>query len=214
MLLRVASVRRKPPRQYHHGDLRRAVVDLALKIVDEEGVEAVTIRALAKRLGVSHAAPGHHFPDRDALLASVATEVFRRFADALEAAARDEPDPAARLIAVGVAYVRFGAQHPSYLRLMFGHGSHGDRAPPDCMAAEAARAYAALTNAVRDVVGALPETPGLADELAYEAWSLVHGMVMLWIDGPARIVGDEQALCAMARRVLQRAVGGLSRREL
>ena len=78
------GIRRKRKDEYHHGDLRRALLDGALALIDEDGLGAVSTRALARRLGVSHAAPAHHFKDREALLAEVATEGFGHFTAALE----------------------------------------------------------------------------------------------------------------------------------
>ena len=199
----MAARRKKQARPYHHGDLRRALIDTALQIIDEEGSAAVTIRALAQRLGVSHAAPGYHFADRDALLVEVATEGFRLFADTLEAAARGTPTPTARLVAVGLAYVRFASQHPSYLRVMFGRGLREGSDWPEALQEEAHRGYQALTDAVESLVATLPGDPGAVDEIAFTAWSLVHGMAMLWIDGPARhALGDEPTLLALAERAI------------
>ena len=134
-------------------------------MIDEEGSAAVTIRALAQRLGVSHAAPGYHFADRDALLVEVATEGFRLFADTLEAAARGTPTPTARLVAVGLAYVRFASQHPSYLRVMFGRGSARDSDWPEALQEEAHRGYQALTDAVESLVATLPGDPARSTRL-------------------------------------------------
>jgi AcrR family transcriptional regulator len=206
----VQPSRRKRPRRYHHGDLRRALVDETLKIIDEEGVSTVTMRALAARLGVSHAAPGYHFGSRDALLAEVAAEGFHAFADALDAAARAESDPTARLVAVGLAYVAFALDHTSHLRVMFGRGLPEGFVPPEPLAQEAGRALRVLTDAVSAVVETLAHAPGPIEELAYASWSLVHGMAMLWIDGPARhAVRDRRALMAMAERAIKRDIEGL-----
>lgn len=147
---------------------------------------AVTTRALARRLGVSHAAPAYHFRDREALLAEVATEGFRVFADALEAAARAEPDPHARFCAVGLAYVRFAIGHPSHLRVMFGRGLPDGHVPPPALLGEGARAYQVLLDASSALAASSPTPIGSVDEVAFAAWSLVHGMAVLWNDGPAR----------------------------
>jgi AcrR family transcriptional regulator len=192
--------------------LRRALIDTALQIIDEEGIAAVTIRTLAQRLGVSHAAPGYHFADRDALLVEVATEGFRLFADTLEAAARGTPTPTARMVAVGLAYVRFASQHPSYLRVMFGRGVREGYEWPEPLQQEAHRGYRALTLAVESLVATVPGNPGSVEEISFASWSLVHGMAMLWIDGPARhALGDEAALLAVAERAILRQCEGIAR---
>jgi AcrR family transcriptional regulator len=215
---------RKRPGRYHHGDLRRALIDTALKMIEQEGVAAVTTRALARRLGVSHAAPGHHFHDRDALLIEVATEGFRAFADALEAAARGPDDPEEKLVAIGRAYVRFACAHSSHVEVMFArdaHEGHPDRA---ALEEESERAYRVLTGAIEAVVASRPgpQPRPSVDELAFGFWALVHGMATLWIGGlppgpeaalrpkkPAGSAADLAALEAAAERAIRRAISGV-----
>jgi AcrR family transcriptional regulator len=201
---------RKAPGHYHHGDLKRALIDEALKLISEEGVAAVTTRALARRLGVSHAAPGHHFADREALLVELATEGFRLFADALEGSIAGETEPARRLLALGRAYLRFAVDHPSYLRVMFARGFPKGYQPPDRFVCESDRAYAVLEGVVRDLTLALGGDPAPLDELAFGTWSLVHGMAMLWIDGAAKFgFVDHSAFEATGERIVARAIVGL-----
>jgi len=212
-----SALRRKRPGHYHHGDLRRALIDAALRLIEEEGgVAAVTTRALARRLGVSHAAPAYHFRDREALLAEVATEGFRVFADALEAAAHAEPDPHARFCAVGLAYVRFAIGHPSHLRVMFGRGLPeglpDGHAPPPALLGEGARAYQVLLDASSALVASSPTPIGSVDEVAFAAWSLVHGMAVLWNDGPARQAFASRELFEQAAaRIIGRSTCGAGR---
>ena len=212
MLTQVSQApRRKRPDHYHHGDLKQALIAEALKVIDEQGSAAVTTRALARRLGVSHAAPGHHFADREALLAEVASEGFRLFADTLAQAASAESDPAERLVAIGRAYLRFAADHPSYLRVMFGRGFPKGYHPPEHLRRESDRAYAVLTAVVRDLPLALGGDATSIDELAFGAWSLVHGMAMLWIDGSAtHAFADRADFEATGERVVRRSVLGLA----
>jgi len=202
-------IRPKRRDEYHHGDLRRALIDAALKLIDEEGLGAVSTRALARRLGVSHAAPGHHFKDRDALLAEVASEGFRIFADALEAVAVRYADPRERLAEIGRAYLGFAAAHPAYFRVMFGRGALEAHPTEGPLRGESLRAFEVLQRAVAAVV----EARGRAlpvDELTFAAWSLVHGLAMLWIDGAARHVFPTAAdFHAAAARTIERALDGL-----
>ncbi|KAB2919342.1 MAG: TetR/AcrR family transcriptional regulator [Hyphomicrobiaceae bacterium] len=180
-------VRRKRPGHYHHGDLRRALIDTALRVIEEDGLAAVTTRALARRLGVSHAAPAHHFRDREALFVEVATEGFQAFVNALEsAAATAASDPNARLCAIGLAYVRFAIEHPAHVRVMFGGGlREGVRWPP-ALKRESERAYRVLVDTATAARASTGAPSGSVQDLAFGGWSLVHGMAMLWIDGPAR----------------------------
>lgn len=204
------STLRKRPGHYHHGDLKRALIDEALKLINEEGIGAVTTRALARRLGVSHAAPGHHFADREALLVELATEGFRMFADALEQSVAGEAEPARRLVMLGRAYLRFAADHPSYLRVMFARGFPQGYSPPDGFVCQSDRAYSVLEGVVRDLTVSLGGDPTPLDELAFGTWSLVHGMAMLWIDGAAKFgFVDRDAFEATAERIVARAIIGL-----
>ena len=175
------TAKSKSKGSYHHGDLRAALIEAAVSMAGEEGVDAITTRALARKLGVSHAAPGRHFPDRSALLAAVAAASYERFARALEGAAKDEKGPEA-LTAMGRAYVRFGVDHPALLSIMFSQQLGDlDPWPPDLLEA-ADRAYRALEGGVRSALGVRTpdETVSLA---AFTAWSFVHGAVTLYRDG-------------------------------
>src|SRR5258708_6887496 len=106
-------------KSYHHGDLRRALLDAALALLEKSGVEALTLREGARRVGVTAGAPYHHFADKEAIVASVAEEGFVELGEAM-AAARDAADPASRLGAMGRSYVRFAVAHPAHFRVMFG----------------------------------------------------------------------------------------------
>ncbi|WP_103530134.1 TetR/AcrR family transcriptional regulator [Streptomyces sp. SM11] len=158
-------------RTYHHGDLRRAILDAALDVIAAEGPAALSLRDLARRAGVSHAAPAHHFKDRTGLLTAVAAEGYALFADALTGA----PDLRER----GVAYVRFAATHPAHFQVMFQPDLH--RADdPDLLAARA-RATEALRAGVADLP---PGGRGGDDRLAgVAAWSLAHGFATLLLSG-------------------------------
>src|SRR6185503_6885495 len=107
--------------RYHHGDLRRALIDTALAMVTEEAAWNFTLREVARRAGVSHAAPYNHFEEKAALLAEVAALGFDSLKQAMEAAAGRHPRSARRAFAgIADAYVRFGVNHPAHYRLMFG----------------------------------------------------------------------------------------------
>ena len=102
---------------YHHGNLREALLRQAARVIADGGVEAVSLRGLARDLGVSHAAPRRHFADRRALLGALAGEGFRRSLEAMEAGAREAgDDPIARYRALGRSYVRFACEDPAYFR--------------------------------------------------------------------------------------------------
>ena len=113
--------RPKRPNRYHHGDLPRALLDAALHIVQTEGTEALTLRAVARLAGVSQAAPYRHFSNKEALLAGVAEEGFHSLMSAMRQSVQACGDmPLARLRAVGIGYVTFATSHPAHFRVMFG----------------------------------------------------------------------------------------------
>lgn len=142
----------------------------AQKILEEQGVAALSLREAARRAGVSHNAPYRHFADRDALLAALAAEGFARLGEALEAAAARGPR------ARGEAYVRFALEQPQRFRLMFGGALRLDAHP--ALREAAARTYQALVRAFEPLAG-----PQGAPTAAAAAWALVHGLAQLLLDG-------------------------------
>src|SRR5688500_16337258 len=138
---------RKPRRPYHHGNLRRALLDQALATISADGVEAVTLREIGARVGVSRTALYRHFADKRALLTAVATEGFRTLRQQLVAAweAGGRGDEAFR--SMGVAYVRFALANPAHYRVMFG-GSVDPQAEDPELATEAQGAFQALVDAL------------------------------------------------------------------
>ncbi|MFF3261249.1 TetR/AcrR family transcriptional regulator [Streptomyces sp. NPDC002932] len=158
-------------RTYHHGDLRRAVLTAALDVIRTEGPGALSLRDLARRAGVSHAAPAHHFKDRTGLLTAIATEGYELFADALA----DAPDLRER----GVRYVRFATEHPAHFQVMFRPELFRAQ-DPDLVAAKD-RASAELRTGVSGLPTARRgEDAGLA---GMAAWSLAHGFATLLLSG-------------------------------
>ncbi|MFV2210996.1 TetR/AcrR family transcriptional regulator [Actinomadura sp. LOL_016] len=175
---------------YHHGNLRRAVLDAAAEAIAESGPAGWSLRELARRAGVSHAAPAHHFGDKTGVLTAVAAEGYTRFADALEAAGGD-------LHATGLAYVRFAVGNPAHFAVMFRPQLYRQD-DPDLTAARA-RATAVLARGVRGVAAAADGPDGNADGTeAIAAWSIVHGFADLWLSGalPARLGDDPVAAAA------------------
>ncbi|RRR97535.1 TetR/AcrR family transcriptional regulator [Glycomyces terrestris] len=170
--------------RYHHGDLRRALIEAAVEALGETGPSALSLRAVAKRAGVSHAAPAHHFGDKAGLLTAVATEGFERLADALDRAWRTTGD----FYAVGAAYVRFAIDNRPYFETMFRPELlHPD--DPDLQRAEA-RSRAGLYRGAGD-----PPADGGYNPTALAAWSLVHGFAELLLAGnfPQAVADDPDA---------------------
>ena len=185
--------RRKPRTTYHHGDLRRTLIEAALTAVERRGTAAITLRGVARDAGVSQAAPYNHFADKDALLAAVAAEGFRRFAAALDVAGSAASGARARAAALGRTYVGFAHAHAALFRLMFGPALA--RATKDSELAQAARAsYAILQGAMGGPPGAAaPPTRDAPPAEALAAWALVHGLATLVIDGQVAIPAEGPA---------------------
>ena len=173
---------------YHHGDLRAAIIATAITMAEEQGVAALSIRAIARRLGVSHAAPARHFANRSALLAGVAAAAFSLFSDELEKSARGATEEA-RLSALGVAYVRFALRRPALFRLMFNpEATDAARVDDPALRAAGERAYATLESAVRSLLGDAADAD--VENATRLAWAGAHGAAMLWLDGPLRELGE------------------------
>lgn len=167
---------------YHHGDLRRALITAALEILNQEQDWSFTLRELARRAGVSHAAPYRHFADKQELLAEVAALGFEALRQRLLQVQQQVPeDSKAQLSAMGEAYVVFAVEHPAHFRLMFGPDLAGEqRFPALIEAATATREV--MADAVQRSAGAGLFGANDPQIQALAAWSLVHGLAMLLID--------------------------------
>ncbi|MCX7645210.1 MAG: TetR/AcrR family transcriptional regulator [Rhodobacteraceae bacterium] len=169
-----------PARPYHHGDLRAALLAAAAAELEARGIEAFSLRSVAKRAGVSHAAPAHHFGDVNGLLTALAAEGFRRFV-AHQAAREDRggADPAARLVEAGLGYIAFARANPALFRLMFASDRPDFGEPALAAAAEAA--FGQLADACAAVAvrrgGAVPPAEVEA------TWGIVHGLADLLAGG-------------------------------
>jgi AcrR family transcriptional regulator len=174
--------------RYHHGDLKRALIDTALAMVTEEGTWSFTLREVARRAGVSHAAPYNHFPDKAALLAEVAALGFQALGQEMEKAGRRARSPRQALLGIATAYVRFGVEHPGHYRLMFGlELADKERYPVLRQASDAT--FAVLTGGLERGQAAGELRRGSVQEQALAAWSLVHGLTMLFLDQRLSFLG-------------------------
>lgn len=169
---------------YHHGDLRQALLTATLELISEKTIEGVSLREVARRVGVSHAAPYRHFADKEALLAAVAQEGFQMLHHKLEVAIQSSStDPVQQIQDSGVAYIAFALEHPSHYHLMFGiYRSASAKKNPELEYA-ARQAFMVLANAIDRGQQAEVIRSGNSEQLALTAWALVHGWAMLWMDG-------------------------------
>lgn len=200
---------------YHHGDLRRALLDTAVRVVEKEGVSALSLQAIAKRAGVSSAAPYHHFESREQLLAEIAGQGFELLVAELQRAAAGAGDDAkAHLEGLGRGYVRFALAYRGHFRVMFRPelkmqlSAQPDHAPRE--------SFAMLQRAIErcQKEGLAPK--GDPTPLVLLTWSAVHGASVLWIDGPLEhsgMVKDEDALATtIASTVVQLLAADAHRR--
>ncbi|WP_455355244.1 TetR/AcrR family transcriptional regulator [Streptomyces sp. SYSU K217416] len=159
---------------YHHGDLRAACLRAARELLEADGSAGLSLRAVARRAGVSATAPYRHFADRDALVSAVAAEGYRELAGYL-AKAHPAPSTPDELAAVALAYVQFALEHPALFRVMFAE-------PCDPTSEERVAATAAISEYVRGIVRAtFPDVD--PDALSTTVWALVHGLAFLHLDG-------------------------------
>ncbi len=200
-MIRCVRQAKRSPKRYHHGDLRRALLDAAVALVAEGGVDALNLREAARRAGVSHNAPYRHFADKEALLVAIATEGFERLAEALEAA-EAAGDDFERFVGGGEAYLRFALEHSAHYRVMFGPtlankiGQHPD------LDLVGMRAFKGLLDQVEraEARGLLRgDTP--PDAVATTMWAYVHGLAMLVLDGHLPL--DADAVYALVRTTAQ-----------
>jgi len=173
---------RKPRSRYHHGDLRRALLQEAARTIADEGVEGLTLRDVGARLGVSRTALYRHFADKSALLAAVAREGFQRFRNDLHEAWMQDEGTRNGLERMGVAYVHFAVTHPAHYRVMFGGYRQLCGRDPE-LQADAAAAFSVLVDALVALQRAGVVRRDDPRHLAEFIWAIVHGIAMLAIDG-------------------------------
>ncbi len=179
------STSKTDTRPYHHGDLRSALIGEGLRLVEEAGAEALSLREVARAAGVSATAIYRHFPDKRALMTALALEGVRRLGEAQAAAAAQAGSGGAAFTATGLAYVTFALANPGLFRLTFTYPgiAIGD---PGSDAAASLLHYHALELAHGDA--------RLAQVIALRAWALVHGLALLILDG--RVPHDEALIAA------------------
>jgi AcrR family transcriptional regulator len=165
----------QPPAEkprYHHGDLQQALLAAAEAELAETGLEAFSLRRVARRAGVSHAAPAHHFGDVNGLLTALAAEGFRQFVAAMTARqAAAAPDPGAQIVAAGLGYIEFAVWRRALFRLIFSSDRPDFDAPE--LAAESTRAFQHLSRLVTARTGG----DDLVDVAA--VWAMTHGLADL-----------------------------------
>lgn len=191
---------KKPKSRYHHGHLAESLLDAVDEIATQFGIEAVTLRGCAKRVGVSPASAFRHYTDKRALLTAFATRALHQLAESMEAARQQvqlESDDAFH--AVGMAYIRFALEKPAFFRAMWREETIYSQDPDYIAAAERLGSY--LKEGFASTIA--DEDPGELSSMELLAWSSVHGLAGLFVDGPvARKKGREKRL-QMAGQMLR-----------
>ncbi|MES2932788.1 MAG: TetR/AcrR family transcriptional regulator [Pseudomonadota bacterium] len=171
-----------PPRPYHHGDLRNALIQAGLEILAEGGTQALGFRDVARRAGVSSAAPYRHFPGKAGLLAAIAEEGFHKMLQLEEIAiASFTDDPLQQLRAKCAVYIQFSLDNPQHIRVMFG-GILAHPEAPNSLHHAANKLFSLLVNKVQACQSAGVFCPGNAEQQAMTIWSVLHGLTMILLD--------------------------------
>ncbi|WP_319454808.1 MULTISPECIES: TetR/AcrR family transcriptional regulator [unclassified Mycobacterium] len=191
---------------YHHGDLKRALTEAALGLVAEKGPKGFTLREVARRAGVSPAAPYRHFSDKAQLVAAVATAGFIQLHDALDAVAAEKSDLVRQTLDMGRAYVRWAVTHPDYYQVMFGAELDKVHNPELLIAGE--RAFDDLLGAIAACQRANLLPAGDPREIAGPVWSLIHGIATLAIGSDFAHVGITDDPQELAERALTELLFG------
>jgi AcrR family transcriptional regulator len=162
---------------YHHGHLREALLESALVLLKEAGLESLTLREVARRAGVSPGAPYHHFKDKAQLVQALAQRSLETLDQLSFEAVQDKKMPSEKLHALGFAYILYAVRHPAEFRLMFRPEMSSPLEFPDPKTAPVFRV-------LLSVIAGSSETEQQQLTTAISAWSLVHGLAVLLIDGP------------------------------
>ncbi|MBM3650458.1 MAG: TetR/AcrR family transcriptional regulator [Alphaproteobacteria bacterium] len=188
--------RAKTAKPYHHGELREALAVAGRRLMEEKGLRGFTLRECARRAGVSHAAPAHHFASIDDLLAEIAVRGYHELAAAMTAEARRSgDDPARRLVGQGVGYMAFAAANPVLFQLMFSR--EANRFEAETLAQAAKSAYLLQREAVEALI---PRASGeVKERMADFAWASVHGFITLVLEGQ---LGERDSPWALKARGL------------
>lgn len=196
---------------YHHGDLRRALLDAALGLVESHGVQGFTLREAARAAEVSHNAPYRHFPSRTHLLVALAIEGQGRLLEALKVAVARTPDPRERIIRLGIAYMEFAIAHSAHFRVMFSSDVARNRTDELTAAQNASSEFFRAELLAAQRAGVIR---GTVNDHALVGWSALHGATLLVLEGV--LAGTQLAARRkpreIARLVLESLLTGIETR--
>lgn len=186
---------------YHHGNLQEALLDAVGEIIAEKGVGGLSLREAARRAGVSHGAPAHHFGDKLGMLTAYSIRGLAIFGDHMRSAAAAVDTPDEKIKAIGLSYLQFAMEEPDYFGVMFrAELNHQDDQPfvsasEDCFnVLKEIATELALTNDTE-----AQDAEGTA--VAIRAWSMVHGLATLWLDGAMSHLWDGDDIYELALKI-------------
>ena len=195
---------------YHHGDLRQALIDAALVMLQTKDAQSLSLRGVARQAGVSHTAPYRHFTDKADLLAAVAEEGFVEFGHYLQNAVdAANAEPIESLRATGVAYIRYALAHPVHFRLMF--NNHVLTPESETVTSSLYTTSKATFQILVDIISAGQAAgkfvAGDPEVMATGRWALVHGLAMLVLDG--MLPSAEEEAVMMTQTIITESLAGI-----
>ena len=201
-----AAPARKRADRYHHGDLRRALLQAAVRTIGNHGIDALTLRGVGSALGVSRTALYRHFRDKAALLAAVGAEGFRTLRAELSESWERGGRGQRGFQAMGVAYVQFAVAHPSHYRVMFGADIFG--AEYSDLAQESTGAFQVLVDGIVELQGRHLARRDDPRQMAMFVWATTHGVAMLAIDG--RLGREASAIDGLTHYMTERVLAAIA----
>jgi len=168
---------------YHHGDLKNALINAGVEILAKEGVSGLSLRKVASKAGVSHTAPYSHFADKQALIAAISTEGFRQLYERVEAVAEEyKTRPSRQLVEVAWSYVQFAMDDRDRFKVMFSGVLEKEKEYPEFVA-ESQKNFQLVKMIVEANQAAGVLRSGPSDLMALSAWGIIHGFIMLLLEG-------------------------------
>jgi AcrR family transcriptional regulator len=176
----IAAASRKGP--YHHGNLKNALIKAGVDLLSKEGVAGLSLRRVAQRVGVSRAAPYAHFTDKQALIAAISTEGYRRLFEAFERVVdRHQGNPGAKLVEGAWVYVKFALDDPDHFKVTTSGAIEREKDYP-AFVEMSGKCFSLVLRIVEECQARGVLRPGPADLLAVSVWSLMHGLISLVLE--------------------------------
>jgi AcrR family transcriptional regulator len=202
----------KKPETYHHGNLKNALLEAARALANEVGVDNFTLREVARRAGVSSAAPYHHFADKNDLVRGLAIQAFEALTIHIKAAAQSQTSAPKQLEQIGLAYVDFALSHPNEFRFMFRRELCAPLGQPDPLQEVGRASQMVLENAIAEGLSS-KQLEGQASTMALMLWSVVHGLANILLETPFGKNTTSEVAQAMASQVVRQAIQSVLRHD-